>query len=117
MEGTATLNIKGLHGITEPYVTRLIHHRQDLAMKMIDVLRVRRKKMKLNVIYMIKPMEGRGPIYGKAVEGFNTIIATNDPVAGDVVGCFVMGYNPEDHNMSRLAGFYGLGENNPEYFK
>jgi len=114
MEGTATLHIKGLHGITEPYVTRLVHHRQDLAMKMVDVLRVMKDKMKLNLIDMIKPMEGRGPIYGKAIEDFNTIIATKDPVAGDVTGCLVMGYNPEDHDMSRLAGFYGLGENNPE---
>ena len=117
MEGTVTLNIKGLQGITDPYITRLEHHRQDLAMKLVDILRVVRPKMKLNIIDMIKPMEGRGPIYGKPVEGFNTIVATKDPVAGDVVGCLIMGYNHEDHDMSRLAGFYGLGESNPDNIK
>jgi len=109
LEGTATLNLKDLHGVTEPYITRLQYHRQDLHQKLVDVNKFLRDKIKLAVIDAITPMEGYGPIYGTAIEGFNTIIASNDPVAGDTVGCAVMGIDPYQHDMVRLANHQGVG--------
>ena len=76
---------------------------------MVDITKLLKDKIKLGVIDAITPMEGPGPIYGKAVEGFNTIIASKDHIAADTVACGVMHYDPWDHDMIRLADFQGLG--------
>jgi uncharacterized protein (DUF362 family) len=109
MEATASLNIKNLHGVTEPYRTRLVYHRQDIHQKLVDVYRLLRDRIKLGVIDAINPMEGHGPIYGQKVRDFNTIIASHDIVAADCVGVAVMGWDPYTHDMVRLAHHQKLG--------
>jgi uncharacterized protein (DUF362 family) len=108
---TVSLGIKNLHGIVMDN-QRLINHRNDLAYKLVDILRV--KKPSLTVSDGIWPMEGQGPLNGRNIKNFNVVIAGTDVVAVDAVTCLIMGIDPSEVDMIRIASAEGLGYGDPK---
>ena len=106
MHTLVTLGIKNLHGLLYDY-ERLLFHRNDVSLKVVDILRVVRPQ--LTVIDGIMAMEGQAPLSGHTISNMNTIIAGTDPVAVDTIGCAVMGIDPEEVATNRIAVQAGLG--------
>lgn len=106
MHTLVTLGIKNLHGMLYDY-ERLMFHRNDVSYKVVDILRAIRPQ--LTIIDGIFAMEGQAPLSGKTISDMNTIIAGTDPVAVDVVGCAVMGIEPDEVATNRIAVQEGLG--------
>ncbi|MDI6783087.1 MAG: DUF362 domain-containing protein [bacterium] len=106
MHTLVTLGIKNLHGLLYDY-ERLLFHRNDVSMKVVDILRAVRPQ--LTVIDGIMAMEGQAPLSGHTIPDMNTLIAGTDPVAVDAVGCAVMGIDPEEVATNRIAAQEGLG--------
>lgn len=101
-----SLGIKNLHGIVMDN-QRLMNHRNDLAYKLVDILRV--KKPALTVSDCIWPMEGQGPLNGHNIKNFNVILAGTDVVSVDAVTCEVMGIDPSEVDTIRIASAENLG--------
>lgn len=101
-----SLGIKNLFGLV-PEHFRMTHHREDLQRFLVDYL------------YLVKPdytlidglwaLEGQAPICGTPVKDFNTLIGSSDVVAADAVGAYLMGHEPQEISMIRLAAAEGLG--------
>jgi len=108
---TVSLGIKNLHGIVMDN-QRLINHRNDLSYKLVDIMRV--KKPSLTVSDCIWPMEGQGPLNGRNIKNFNVVLAGTDVVAVDAVTCLIMGIDPSEVAMIRIASAEGLGEGDPK---
>lgn len=106
-----SLGIKNLHGIVMDN-QRLINHRNDLAYKLVDILRV--KKPSLTVSDCIWPMEGQGPLNGRNIKNFNVVVAGTDVVAVDAVTCLIMGIDPSEVDTIRIASAEGLGYGDPK---
>jgi uncharacterized protein (DUF362 family) len=106
MQSLVSLGIKNLHGLTLDD-QRLFCHHNDLGYKLVDILRVRMPS--LTVADAICPMEGQGPLLGHNIEGFNTVIAGEDVVAVDAVTCSLMGVDPLEVEVIRIANSEGLG--------
>ncbi|MFB3894796.1 MAG: DUF362 domain-containing protein [bacterium] len=106
MHTLVTLGIKNLHGLIYDH-ERLMFHRNDVAFKVVDVLRAIRPQ--LTIVDGIMAMEGQAPLSGKTIPDMNTLIAGTDPVAVDTIGTIVMGIEPEEVATNRVAAQSNLG--------
>ncbi|MEW6203200.1 MAG: DUF362 domain-containing protein [bacterium] len=61
-------------------------------------------------------MEGSGPTYGRPKKA-NLIISGNDPLAADAVATYLMGFDPADVLLLRMAHGKGIGEMNLKKIK
>ncbi len=91
---------------------RLLFHRQDINQKIVDLLHI--VKPALTVVDAIWPTEGQAPLFGKPVRDFNCVVAGEDVVSVDVVCARLMGIDPKEVAMIRLADFEGHGQANEE---
>jgi len=64
---------------------------------------------KLAIIDGFVAMEGRGPESGEPVD-MKIAIASNDPLSADVVGAYIMGFNPEEIGYLHYCRRMNLGE-------
>jgi len=106
MHTGVSLGIKNLFGLV-PEHFRMKHHREDLHRFLVDYLYI--VKPDLTLIDGIWALEGQAPICGTPVKDFNTLIASKDVVAADAVGAYVMGVNPDEITMIRMAAHDGFG--------
>ncbi|MFH1031831.1 MAG: DUF362 domain-containing protein [Chloroflexota bacterium] len=82
-------------------------HQTDLAAAMMDVWSVLR--MDLNIVDMINPLEGFGPLGGIPHTGFGCVIAGKDPVATDATACRMVGLPVVKAPFFPYAAERGLG--------
>ncbi len=107
IQAGVSLGLKNLQGVSY-HPERYHFHRNDLTYRVIDILSVRQPD--ITIVDGILPMEGQAPFFGKAISGFNTLVAGQDVVAVDSVAAKVMGYRPEEVPMIMLAAAKGYGE-------
>jgi uncharacterized protein (DUF362 family) len=101
-----SLGIKNLFGLV-PEHFRMKHHREDLQRFLVDYLYL--VKPDLTLIDGLWALEGQAPVCGTPVKDFNTLVASRDVVAADAVGTWLMGYDPAEISMIRMAAAEGLG--------
>ncbi len=103
-----TCGIKSMQGV---YRTdeKIMFHDESFPWKMCDMLRV--AKPDLNIVDGLICGEGFGPIYTSPVEK-NIIVASTDVVATDAVCGMVMGIEPWEVPITRLAEKEGFGTAN-----
>lgn len=106
MHTGVSLGIKNLFGLV-PEHFRLKHHREDLHRFLVDYLY--RVNPTITLIDGIWGLEGQAPICGIPVKDFNTLIASENIVAADSIGAHLMGVNPEEITMIRMAADAGFG--------
>jgi len=106
MHTGVSLGIKNLFGLI-PEHFRMKHHREDLHRFLVDYLYLVNPDVTL--IDGIWALEGQAPICGTPVEDFNLLIASNNIVAADAVGAYLMGVDPEEITMLRMASDVGFG--------
>ncbi|MGD0329830.1 MAG: DUF362 domain-containing protein [Nitrososphaeria archaeon] len=68
---------------------------------------------KLSVIDGFTAMEGNGPEFGEQVD-MKIAIASNDPLAADTIGAYVMGFDPNEIGYLNYLKRTGFGEGNLE---
>jgi uncharacterized protein (DUF362 family) len=112
--GGITCSMKVLHALVKPGTDRVRWHRSDLWQKLIDLMKVFRKKIPFCVVDGIKGMEGDGPIHGDPVD-MNVIIVGDDPVATDAIAAKAIGFEYPLYEVGpiALAHTQGLGEGDP----
>jgi uncharacterized protein (DUF362 family) len=111
MHTLISVGIKNLCGLIIDE-QRLIFHRQDINQKIVDLLHL--VTPDLTVVDAIWPTEGQAPLFGKPIEDFNCIVAGQDVVSVDVICAQLMGINPREVAMIRLADFEGHGQGDPD---
>ncbi len=99
-----TLGMKNLKGII-PKPQKRLFHRVGLAKAIVDLNKA--VPLDLTVVDAIHAMEGLGPSFGNIVE-MDTVMASTDVYALDVVGARVMGFSPEEVEYLKLASEQGL---------
>jgi uncharacterized protein (DUF362 family) len=116
--GGITCSIKDLHALVKPESDRIRWHRSDLWQKVVDLMKVFRKKIPLCVVDGLKAMEGDGPIHGSPVD-LNLIIAGDDPVATDAIAAKSIGFEYPLYEVGPigLAHTQGLGVGDPTEIK
>lgn len=102
-----TLGIKNLHGLLSDEDKLFGHSYRELPAKLTDFLRIRRPD--LTVIDGIVGQEGDHADEGRPVP-MGLIVAGRDVVAVDSVTSAVMGFDPFEVDVTRIAAEYGLGE-------
>ena len=102
-----TLGIKNLHGLLSDEDKLFGHSYRELPTKLADFLRIR--KPDLTVIDGVTGQEGDHAEEGRPVET-GLVIAGRDVVAVDSVASAVMGFDPAEVDITRLADEFGLGE-------
>lgn len=107
MHTGVSLGIKNLFGLV-PEHFRMKHHRDDLQRFLVDYLYL--VKPDATLIDGIWALEGQAPICGTPVKDFNVLVGSSDPVAADAVGAFLMGIQPDEIPMIRMASLEGFGE-------
>lgn len=106
MHTGVSLGIKNLFGLV-PEHFRMKHHREDLHRFLVDYLYL--VMPDLTIIDGLWALEGQAPICGTPVRDFNTVIASRDVVAADSVGAYLMGVEPDEITMIRMAARDGFG--------
>ena len=102
----ATLGLKNMKGLLhDDYKSKL--HREGLFEGVVDVNF--RFTPDLVVYDGTWAMEGLGPMYGIPVK-LDLILAGRDVVAGDTVAGYIMGFEPTELMITKLAYERGLGE-------
>lgn len=101
-----TVAIKSMQGVFD-VADKILFHNEAFPWKMVDMIKA--VKPNLNIVDGIIAGEGYGPIYTTPVE-MNVVIASEDLVATDVVSGLVMGIDPIEVPITRLAAAEGLGE-------
>ena len=102
-----TLGIKNQYGLILDD-NRMPWHRNDINIKIIDILRVVRPH--LTVVDGLWAVQGQAPLSGSSLPDMNVIVAGTDVCAVDTVCTDLMGIAPQEVAMLRLAGQEGLGE-------
>ncbi|HCJ10554.1 MAG TPA: hypothetical protein DHW14_05255 [Clostridiales bacterium] len=101
-----TMGIKNFHGLLTDE-EKYYGHRDDLDVKLVDILRVRQPD--LVIVDGLLAMEGDGAgEYGVPVP-MNLIMAGDNVVATDAVGASVMGFDPLDVPAVRIAAHARMG--------
>lgn len=103
-----TLGLKNLKGLIEDTEKKEFHKRGVFG-GVVDINAT--VKRVLTVVDGLVGQQGLGPIFGESVP-MDLIISSKDPVAADAVTSAVMGYEPEEVKITRLAYERGLGEMN-----
>lgn len=106
MHTGVSLGIKNLFGLV-PEHFRLKYHRDDIHRFLVDYLHL--VSPDLTLIDGIWALEGQAPICGTPVKDFNTLVASTDIVAADAVGAYLMGVDPDEITMIRMAAHDGFG--------
>ncbi len=106
MHTGVSLGVKNLFGLV-PEHFRLKHHREDLHRFLVDYLYLVNPDFTL--IDGIWALEGQAPICGTPVKDFNTLIASKNIVAADAAGAWLMGVEPREIAMIRIAAEEGFG--------
>ncbi|KPL07000.1 hypothetical protein AMJ86_06280 [bacterium SM23_57] len=106
MHTTVSLGIKNLYGFIVDS-QRLESHRNDLHRKLVDFLHVLHPD--ITIIDGLWALEGQAPLYGITVPDMGVLIGSEDIVAVDAVGGFVMGIEPAEVTTTRLAHQEGFG--------
>jgi uncharacterized protein (DUF362 family) len=106
MHCLVSLGMKNLHGLLAD-AQRTVFHREDIHLKIVDITRA--CPPGLTVVDAIWPQEGQGPIFGSPVRGFNCVIAGWDVVPTDTVAARVMGFDPAEVTVLRVARALGMG--------
>jgi len=102
---TVSLAMKNLQGVlSDEY--KVIAHRDDLHWKLVDL--VKAVKPKLTIIDGTRGMEGYGPALGTGVD-LDLLIAGENTVACDAIGCLLMDIKPVCVEHLMLAAKEGLG--------
>jgi uncharacterized protein (DUF362 family) len=107
---TVSLSLKNQQGVLL-WNDKKMCHAADLHQKFADLYRV--VKPDLAIVDGIYAMQGQGPYSfypNDVVKDMNVIVAGTDLVAVDAVATSVMGLNPMDVLMIRIAYHEGLGE-------
>lgn len=102
-----TLGIKNQYGLILDD-ERMPWHRNDINIKIIDILRVVRPH--LTVVDGLWAVQGQAPLSGSSVPDMNVIVAGTDVCAVDTVCADLMGIAADEVAMLRLARQEGLGE-------
>ncbi len=100
-----TLGIKNMQGVFT-VEEKICHHNESFPWKMVDILRV--AKPQLTIVDGLICGEGYGPIYPSPV-AMNLIVASEDIVAVDAVCTAIMGIEPFEVPITRLAHTEGIG--------
>lgn len=100
-----TLGIKNMKGVIHERDKKKFHL-WDLAQCIVDLNKV--VLPNITIIDGTIGMEGMGPIYGEPAN-MNLIIASFDTLAGDIIGCKIMGVDPNSVKYIKLAEKQGLG--------
>ena len=103
-----TLGIKNLKGLIQDKQKKDFHS-LGVFEGVVDIIEC--LKPKLTVIDGTIGQEGLGPVFGEPVE-LGVIVASKDVVAADAVGSALMGYEPQDVKITKIAYERGLGELN-----
>jgi len=107
MHALVTLGIKNQYGLILDD-QRMFFHRNDLHVKMVDILY--KVRPHLTLVDGIIAAQGQAPLSGSVVPDMNTLVAGEDIVAVDTVATSVMGIHPMEVAMLRLCRQEGLGE-------
>jgi uncharacterized protein (DUF362 family) len=109
MFGNVTLTIKGLLGLLDNK-DRGIYHRTiaEMGWATCDIAKAIAPKHRLSLIDGIVGMEGGGPHAGLRVNS-KVIVASEDMVAAEAVGCAIMGFHPLESPGVQLAMKSGVG--------
>lgn len=103
--------IKNLYGTIPGFRKKELHAQApkpvDFAELVVDILSV--VKPKLAIMDAVVGMEGNGPAAGSPRK-VGVVLASRDCVAIDAVASSIIGYNPLDVDIIRVAGKRGLGE-------
>jgi len=100
-----TVGIKSMQGVFS-VEEKVNYHNEAFPWKMVDILRV--AKPHLTIVDGLIAGEGYGPIYTNPV-AMNLIVASTDVVAIDAVCSKIMGIDPDEVPITRLAHSEGLG--------
>ena len=100
-----TFGIKNMQGVFT-VEEKIMFHDESFPWKMVDILRV--AKPHVTIIDGLICGEGYGPIYSTPVE-MNLIVASQDIVAIDAVCTAIMGIEPFEVPITRLAHTEGMG--------
>jgi uncharacterized protein (DUF362 family) len=115
IEGYVTMALKNWNGVivwdgSSPFGSHPSAmegaHRSDLGQKMVDLHKA--LPAHFTILDGIIGMEGQGPHAGSRVD-MNCIIASQDPVSVDAVGCAVMSIDPFEVPAIRIAHHEKLG--------
>ncbi len=107
MHALVTLGIKNQYGLILDD-QRMFFHRNDLHVKITDILR--KVRPQLTLVDGVIAAQGQAPLSGSVVPDMNTLIAGEDVVAVDTVATSCMGIHPMEVAMLRLCRQEGLGE-------
>jgi uncharacterized protein (DUF362 family) len=106
MHTGVSLGIKNLFGLVPEHM-RMRHHREDLHRFLVDYLYL--VTPDLTIIDGLWALEGQAPICGTPVKDYNVLVASRDIVAADAVGSYLMGVDPDEITMIRMAASDGFG--------
>lgn len=101
-----TLGIKNLKGLIND-IQKKEFHRIGVVEGVVDIITT--LKPQFTVVDGTFGQEGIGPVFGDTVE-MGLILASKDIVACDAVTGKVMGYEPDEVKITKLAAKLGLGE-------
>lgn len=104
---TVTLSIKNLWGCY-PDTMRGLHH-SNLGRKLALLTKIINPR--LVVVDGTYGLDGHGPMYGTA-KRLNLLLASNNPVVADALGCLLMGFDPQNIDHIIYAEREGLGTTN-----
>ena len=102
-----TLGIKNQYGLILDD-QRMFCHRNDINVKIVDILRVVRPH--LTLVDALWAVQGQAPLSGSSVPDMNVLAAGTDVCAVDAVCADLMGIGAHEVAMLRLARQEGLGE-------
>lgn len=110
-QALVTLSMKNLKGLLPDKFKRAFHTDYGVFTAVVDLCKV--VKSEIQIVDGIIAQEGYGPIFGTPVE-MNLIIGGNNLVATDAVAAYIMGFNPKDDEIIRIADEEGLGPSDLE---
>jgi uncharacterized protein (DUF362 family)/NAD-dependent dihydropyrimidine dehydrogenase PreA subunit len=112
--------MKNLFGLVQPSFRPVVHV-LGLDEPLVDLYEFLRPRIALNVMdatFIAQSVRASGPFYGptaaRSVSQLNTILASTDAVAMDAVAAEIVGVDPEDIEMVRIAAGRGLGDISPQ---
>jgi uncharacterized protein (DUF362 family) len=101
-----TCALKNMKGIVQGPVQHEMHTKTELADSMLDLFSI--CKSDLQIVDMIRPMEGYGPQAGLPTD-FGCVVAGKDPVAVDATCCRMAGFDLTNIPTFKMARERGLG--------
>lgn len=111
--------MKNLFGLVQPSFRPVVHV-LGLDEPLVDLYEFLRPRIVLNVMdatFIAQSVRASGPYYGptaaRSVSRLNTVLASTDAVALDAVAAEIVGVDPGDIEMVRIAAGRGLGDMSP----